>query len=144
MEQMENEGSGNMIGMALFLLGWLLVGYSISTTNGGTSLPYAAALVIAASVMMMKKTMKEGGDSDKMKYLVGGFVAGWLLLAYSIRTGQPIAFVAALLVFASMLYFLPQQRDKGIVDGPGLPLFVIAWGLLIVANSPKLQGALAM
>ena len=149
MEQ-KGEGGGGVskTGMLLFLVGWALVAYSISTAQGGSYLPYVAAILIIISVMMMKAAMK-GNNNDnnkdmKMKVFAGGFILGWLLLAYSITTGQGTAFLAALLVFASMMYFLPKQREQGIVDGPGQALFVIAWLLIIIANSTSLQEAVGI
>jgi hypothetical protein len=32
---------------------------------------------------------------------------------------------------------LPYQRTHNIVDGPGQPLFVMAWGILIMLNSNR-------
>ncbi len=142
----KNGGSESMLGTGLFVLGWALVAHSISKSNGGY-LPYGAALVIVASVMMMKMTKQNNNTSNdtknsRMKKLALCFVIGWLLLAYSIGSGRVLALFAALLVFASMMYFLPRQRKHGIVDGPGWPLFVIGWVMMIVANSPSLQRAM--
>jgi hypothetical protein len=36
-----------------------------------------------------------------------------------------------------MMVILPFQRTNNIVDGPGQPLFVIAWVILIMLNSNR-------
>lgn len=36
-----------------------------------------------------------------------------------------------------MLYMLPYQRKNCIVDGPGMPLFMLAFGIIILLNSNR-------
>jgi len=132
------------IGMVLFVAGWILFANAVARNDINLAfpsgslqrlLPYASAALVVGAVMMMKKAKNDNGDKKKMKMYMAGFVIGWLLFAYSIGQNRPMAFGSALLVFASMMYFLPKQRANAIVDGPGLPLFVIAWVGLIIANS---------
>ena len=158
MEQTGREGPNrsnwSALGIALFVAGWAMFADAVSknatnTLAGGDNqlMPFLGAAVVVGAVMLMKAAMKKykaDGSimTQKMRPLILAFVAGWLLFAYSIGQNLGLAFLSALLVFASMLYFLPLQRKHGVVDGPGMPLFVIAWFGLIVANSTPVARAL--
>lgn len=136
MEQMQ--AGNSMLGMGLFVAGWVLFANAVAR-NGATdkilTLPYLAAGLIVGSVIGMK-TIKSGPDKQKrMLPYIGGFVIGWLLLGYSIGCCMEIVIPSIALVFLSMMYFLPKQRKNNVVDGPGLPLFMLAWLGLIAANN---------
>lgn len=124
----------------LFIGGWTLfaravVRNRINVLTPQTMTPYIAAALIVVGVMAMKMLKGEGGVAvpDIVPKLM--FVGGWLLLAFSIGRHPWIAFGSALLVFGSMMYALPLQRIKGVVDGPGMPMFVMAWAGMVYANS---------
>ena len=126
----------SVLGLAAFVGGWAIFANAVARNgaNAATSsmLPYGAAAIVVGSVMLMKRAMKAG---TSMQLYLLGFVVGWLLFAWSLQQNHMIAFASAGLVFASMLLFLPQQRKACVVDGPGWPLFVLAWIGLIIANS---------
>lgn len=141
MEQLKKGDS--TAGMVLFVLGWAIFANTISRNavnsrfppgSMQSMLPYVASGLVVMSVMMMKKAMKNANATKKKLYMAG-FVAGWLLVAFSMGQNKGMAFGSVGLVFASMMYFLPKQRALAVVDGPGMPLFVIAWVGLIIANS---------
>nr|QBK86737.1 MAG: uncharacterized protein LCMAC103_00680 [Marseillevirus LCMAC103] len=128
-----------MLGSTMFLFGWALLAFTVAnnrSNKGGAAwrvaLPFVAAATIAGSVMAMKQAMGKGKDVPM--YLPALFVAGWLLFAFSLNRNRVLAFGSAALVFASMLYFLPQQRIKCVVDGPGMVLFTLAWVGIVIAN----------
>lgn len=152
----ENAKRYEMLGMALFVAGWAMIADAVSRNNANlltrsteaTLMPFLAAAIIVGAVIFMKQAMKKYANDGptkmrKMRPLVLAFVAGWLLFALSFNQNRGLALVCALLVFASMLHFLPWQRKAGVIDGPGLPLFVFAWVGLIVANSRQLVTLLA-
>ena len=126
------------LGPAFFVLGWLGLAYSLSLTNGTinirnkkTQIFFACAVGIVVSVMTMKGMMKEGKEPPV--YLKIIFAAAWLLLGYTLDPKLGLA--AAGLVLASMLFALPWQRKNKVIDGPGMPMFVIGLGLIVYANS---------
>lgn len=142
---MEKKGSDSMVGLVIFVIGWLIFANAITRNAANafqataTFLPYLAAAIIVGSVVFLKQAMKR--KSPKTLGLIG-FIGGWLLLAFSINQNKSLAFGSAMLVFISMLLLLPKQRAQGLVDGPGWPLFVFAWVGLIIANAdllPKIQ-----
>lgn len=139
----EQLGESNEIseyaGPGLFVLGWAGLAYALSMTPEGalafnkrTWIFFGCAAGIVASVMMMKEKMKN--DEDVPMYLPAIFSVCWLLLGFSM-TNSVLGLTAAALVLTSMLWTLPWQRKNGIVDGPGMPMFVIAWIIIIYANS---------
>ncbi len=140
-----------LFGPAMFALGWLLVAHAISRNKankgkGAVKLatPFLASALIFGSVMAMKAAMKKKPAGTKGRvpmFLPLLFVAGWLLLAFSISQNRLIAFGAAALVFAAMLFFLPKQREKNVVDGPGMVLFTLAWVGIVYANVVQAKSA---
>ncbi len=124
----------------LFVAGWALSAYAVAGNSANTRakaggnrfagvLPYVAAAMIVGAVM----TLKAGGEGKMIP--VGVFIAGWLLFVLSIRQKVKLSLVAVVLVFISMLVWMPKQRKLKLVNGPTLVLFTIAWIFLIWANS---------
>ena len=92
----------------------------------------AASASILTSVMMIKQHMKN--KEDVPIYYPILFSAGWLLLGWSL-SDRVMGLAASALVIGSMLFVLPWQRKQGIVDGPGMPMLVMAWIIIIYLNS---------
>ena len=70
------------------------------------------------------------------------FAISWLVLGYnsgSHLTGSMkwLGLAVGVLVILSMMVILPFQRKNCIADGPGMPLFVIAWVLIVYMNSNR-------
>jgi len=136
---MANHMPGKMIGMGLFLLGWILTAYTLSKGKQNKLICFALpSTLIVGSVMMMKKYMMEGKNPPMVFPLI--FAASWAMLGYNASNHlsgnmRYAGLVAAGLVLLSMLMILPYQRKNNIIDGPGMPLFVIAWGILVLVNS---------
>lgn len=138
------------VGMICFVTGWAIIAYSTATAtarNGTkTVLSFATSAGIVFAVMQMKKAMSNGG---KVPMIYPAIFAGcWLLLGYTLGIGwgsgkggwnshTTLGVLAAVMVLVSMMVLLPWQRKKGVIDGPGLPLFVGAWVLIAFANSMK-------
>jgi hypothetical protein len=147
----DTDETKKMIGMALFLLGWLVVAYGISIgPMGGYSIPatprtfvvFSICAAIVMDVMTMKQHMADEKDATSpapmpqhmpiifaLGWLALGFFSGWNALT------RIIGLASAGLVVVSMLVLLPWQRKNGIVDGPGMALFVLGWMGLALANS---------
>lgn len=131
-----------MLGAALFVVGWLVVAYSVAGMRDikKTWLTWTSIIAIVVSVfmMMIAKKMKM---SPKIVWPVL-FIFGWLIFAYEVgkrnKVSLTLSVVSAVVVFLSMMYFLPMQRDQCVVDGPGFALFTIAWAGIVFANSLRL------
>lgn len=140
-------------GMLLFMLGWSIVGYSLSSQlksgtlkmNMKTMLALSGSAGVLAGVYLVK-TFQPNTKSQLQVTLkrYGGmlFIAGWMAVAYAstlerAKMSRMMALVALGSVLASMLYVLPRQREQSIVDGPGMFLFAMAWMTLAGANASK-------
>lgn len=121
-----------VLGMIMFVGGWALEAYTL-----GEGKPMKDKLkfiipsaVIVVVVMLMKKMMKAGKNPMPLPII---FAVSWLLLGFFV---QPMyGTLAAVFVLLSMLISLPWQRKSGVIDGPGMPLFVIAWFMLAFLNA---------
>lgn len=122
----------------MFAVGWVIFANALSNNAANRDasaplqkyLPYVAAAMVVGAVM----ALKAGGEETNKMPLVGVFIAGWLLFAHSQGLKPKASYFAALLVFLSMLYFMPKQRELKLVNGWSLPLFVIAFVILIAVN----------
>ncbi len=140
---MKDNMAGNMIGMLAFILGWAIVSYAISIDSKGnfsfnrkTIIVFLCAAGIVFSVMQMKQYMTKGQTPPMIFPLI--FAGSWLLLGYmtgNTTTTRILGLLASITVLLSMMLVLPWQRKNGVIDGPGMPLFVTGWVLLAFANS---------
>ena len=132
------------LGLGLFGGGWLWTAHMLSDSDWGTKslLSFGASLMILVVVMMMKNKMKTGENVPT--YLPVMFSMAWLLLGYSLgilrgggfnKNSRNAGIFASVLVILSMLMVLPYQREHGIVDGPGMPMFAGAWGIISLVNA---------
>lgn len=147
LEQLDMEDGKNLesAGMISFIIGWLIIAYAISLDKSGrlsanpkTLIVFMSALGIVIAVMQMKKFMGEKKTPPMVYPAV--FVIAWLVLGYMAGSNFSMSMLgvfAAVLVLISMMLALPWQRKNCIVDGPGLPLFVIGWVVLIFVNATR-------
>lgn len=135
------------LGSILFFVSWMVVAYSIGMDNRGGFSPSLKALVafsaaagILYAVSQIKPLMKAGVPERVMRPFMYLFMVSWLLLGVSIGLGRNntaymLGVLGAISVILSMIYALPWQRKNCIVDGPGMPLFVIGWFLVAFGNA---------
>lgn len=134
---MEKHFISNIFGKALFVSGWLLMGFSIAglpNLNIKSGLAYIGSLAIIVSVFAMKNKIipKEAA--------VTLFVLAWTAVAFSVGLGKEnaakyLAVFALFNVLGSMLFVLPKQREMGIIDGPGMGMFLLTFVSMAMANS---------
>ena len=133
-----------LIGMPLFLLGWAGVAYTLTLEKEQTNQVYVwiASVLIVVSAMGSKWYMMKGGMPPMIFPLL--FAASWLTLGWlssnqegSMNFGRVTGVLGAISVILSMMFFLPVQRGMCIVDGPGMPLFLLGWMLVMFANSSE-------
>lgn len=138
-----NHSVAKPLGMVAFVVGWLIVAYSVAITRGGklqwnkrTLMAFGTAFGIVYAVVQMKKYMVKG---QKPPMIFPALFAGsWLLLGYvtgNLNGTTGLGLLAAITVLVSMMGVLPWQRKKKVIDGPGMPMFVIGWILLALSNS---------
>jgi hypothetical protein len=145
LEQMgqPNHSVGKPLGMVLFGLGWLLVARALSSGRRNKMKTVVPCLLILASVVMMKEKVKlpkvvPGMIRKVLLPLV--FAGAWVVLGLNVSKHLPgnkkyYGLAASAAVLVSMMYALPLQRKKCVVDGPGMPLFTLAWVIVSVLNS---------
>jgi hypothetical protein len=92
------------------------------------------------AVMMMKQYMVKKQNPPMVFPAI--FALSWIILGLNagnhlVGNQKYLGLFASFLVLLSMMVILPFQRTNNIVDGPGQPLFVIAWVILIMLNSNR-------
>ena len=125
------------IGTVFFILGWVIM--ALVTGASGAS-PTKLILSLLATVMIVVGVILSN-ESEKLK-MIGGplFMIGWVLFGIVVgmgksAIGKAMGFVAAALVLISMVVVLPKQREQKVIDGPGMPMFTLAWVLISAANA---------
>ncbi|GAG91878.1 unnamed protein product, partial [marine sediment metagenome] len=126
--KMPNHPVGKPLGMALFTLGWIYTAYILSYKRKNKALFVLSSLGVLVAVMAMKEYMSKKKAVPMFFPIL--FAVSWIALGYGVGqqlTGNMKHFglLASLLVLISMMRMLPTQRAGCIVDGPGMPLFVI-------------------
>jgi len=138
-----NHPVGKPTGMALFIVGWLLAAYILSsgrTTTLAKAAVVLSCLGILGSVLRMKAVMSKGGKPNMIFPLI--FALSWVVLSVLSAQGLPLwgqaaGVAAAALVLGSMMGLLPKQRKHAVVDGPGMPMFTGAWVIVVALNALK-------
>lgn len=128
------------LGLALFVGGWIYCAYMLSLGRKNQMMYILPCIGILVSAVMMRMHMDKGKMPPMM--LPAIFALSWLMLGYAVgmhKKGmmQYLGLIASVLVLVSMMVVLPMQRKQGIVDGPGLPMFVIAWAIIVYLNSNR-------
>lgn len=131
---------GNMLAVGLFGAGWGYMAYILSLDKPNKMLFILPSIGIVVSVLMMKQYMAKKQTPPMMYPIL--FALSWLILGFGVSNHLPgnlkyIGLIASVLVLASMMAILPLQRKYGVVDGPGMPLFVIAWVIIVFINSSR-------
>ncbi len=130
----------------IYILGWLIFAFSIGITNYKTYdinlksiLAIIGVMIILFSFYEINEIKKKDNDKTKKYIYLCLYFFGWLTLSFAIyyksqNIGKYII-LGLLLIFISLLYFLPKQRDKCMVDGIGAYLLISGWLCLVFANS---------
>lgn len=131
---------GKPLGMGMFAVGWFYTAYILSLGKPNKLMFVLPSLAIIGSVVKMKEYMAKKETPPTIFPLA--FAASWIILGLGVGnhlTGNQKYFglSASLLVLASMMKVLPFQRENNVVDGPGLPMFVVAWFIIVILNSMR-------
>ena len=126
-------------GMALFIGGWILAIAAFHYRYKNDYLDFqpiaqpiialpVIGIVLAAMLMNMKMKNKE----EVPMYLPVMFVVSWLAFVglISMASNTYLPFIAALMVFFSMMWLLPMERKARVADGIGMTLFYLAFVML--------------
>jgi len=116
------------------------VGMGISINKPNKLMFILPSVGIVIAVMMMKTYMVKKQTPPVMFPLI--FALSWIILGLNVGNHlsgnqKYIGIFASLLVLLSMMKILPYQRTNNVVDGPGMPMFVIAWVILSILNSSR-------
>lgn len=145
--------ASKIVGGALFVIGWGFMASSVLKANEDTNLLNKVGIVLSVLMILggvaILKFGLSGGIWDVLMPIL--FVSGWIMLGITggmgSNTSWALTIPAALLVITSMTMVIPLQRGKAIfnkswtnptnqiVDGPGYPMFALAWGLISLSNS---------
>jgi len=135
-----NHPIGKPIGMGMFIMGWIYTAYILSINKPNKLMFILPSALIVMSVMMMKQYMVKKQTPPMVFPVI--FALSWIILGLNagnhlVGNQKYLGLFASFLVLLSMMVILPFQRTNNIVDGPGQPLFVIAWVILIMLNSNR-------
>ena len=135
-----NHPIGKPLGMGMFIMGWIYIAYILSINKPNKHAFILPSALIVMSVMMMKQYMVKKQNPPMVFPAI--FALSWIILGLNagnhlVGNQKYLGLFASFLVLLSMMQILPYQRTHNIVDGPGQPLFVIAWGILIMLNSNR-------
>jgi hypothetical protein len=126
------------IGYGLLIIGWLLVAFVTGVKARKVLLqPLLASLIVLASVIMMvQHTDKKQPAPIVLPFVfsMALFILGWVISKGG-KFSQRLGFLGPLLLILSCIVFLPCQRKKKVVDGPGVALHTLGWVFLSVAFS---------
>jgi hypothetical protein len=148
-----NESKSNIykiISKIIYIIGWIIFTLSIGISDHKTyDINLKSLLSILGTGILLFSLYKinkiknddkndDKNDINKIILLILHFI-GWFILSFSIyyksqNIGKYILF-GLIFIFSSLLYFLPKQRNKCIIDGPGSYLLGLGWLCLILANS---------
>lgn len=128
------------LGMGLFVVGWLYCAYILSKGRTDRLIPVVASLAVLGSVVTMKTCMEKGRQPGQIYPIV--FALAWVALGHCVGEHLPgymryFGLVASALVLGSMMVALPYERKHCLVDGAGMPMFVIAWGIMAFMNASR-------
>jgi len=140
-----------LLGMVLFVGGWIGIGYYTVGANNDTSMLNKSAIVLSILLIIGAVMYQNLADSPSMAIMLPLFIGGWLLFGTSAGLGSDtslgMTLLASVLVILSMVIILPLQRggdlmgyswttpENKIVDGVGYTLFTVAWGLISLSNA---------
>jgi membrane-associated HD superfamily phosphohydrolase len=132
--------SGQHLGKILFISGWLYTAFILSKNKKNSHILSLSSLAILIVVMIMKYLMNN--NKNVPFYLPLIFAFSWLILGYNVGSHfngllKYSGLISSILVILSMMVTLPFQRMFNIVDGPGMPLFIFAWVIIIFINSMR-------
>ena len=135
-----NHPIGKPVGVGMFIMGWMYTAYIFSINKPNKLAFILPCIGILVAVLMMKQYMVKKQTPPMVLPLI--FAISWIILGLNVGnhlsgSKKYIGVLASLLVLLSMMKILPYQRVNNIVDGPGLPMFVIAWVILIILNSNR-------
>ena len=128
------------VGMGMFIMGWVYTAYILSVNKPNKLAFILPSIGIVIAVMMMKQYMVKKQTPPMVFPLI--FALSWIMIGFNVGNHlygnqKYIGLFASFLVLLSMMHMLPFQRTNNIVDGPGMPTFVIAWGIFIILNSNR-------
>ena len=130
-------------GKLLFVVGWLYTAYVLSKKRSGRAeklkviLPSLGVLIAASVAQMAMISGKKPPMWAKMLFVGSWVTLGWFVSDKHKGMYRYSGLLAAFLVIGSMTYFLPIQRKMGIADGPGMPMFTLAWVIIAMIYGYK-------
>jgi hypothetical protein len=140
----QQAGWGDMIavisGTPVFVIGWILVAVALSKGKTGQIGKQAAIWVSSVVIVVTALAASAYMSKDEPVPIAFPILFGlaWLLLGWmsgNTLMGSVVGLMGGLVVIAATVFLLPLQRWYDVVDGPGMPLYVLGWTLLVFAHS---------
>jgi hypothetical protein len=125
-----------LVGALSFMAGWIYM--AIALSNGRKDkLKYVFPCLVIFGTANLLKTVK---NKDVKMVLAAMFALSWIVLGVLVGDHlqdkrRYFGLIASALVIVSMMGILPMQRQMGVVDGPGMVMFTLAWVVIVMVNS---------
>jgi hypothetical protein len=132
-----------VISLCAFAIGWIilaavLVHVGMVSRNLGVLISIGCISLSTITTIIAEYLKIDLGAAKSI--LTAVYVLGWLALGFFVGEGlnphaKILGILGAVTVLLGQTVILPVQREEGVVDGPGLPLYTLGLGLLTLANA---------
>lgn len=121
------------LGVALFIIGWLITAYSLSLSRYNKLVYWGASAAVLGSVLMMKQ--KKDKNEEAPLYLPIVYSLGWVAIGYLVGSHlfgniRFAGLISSALVLASIAY-----TNSSIIDNASEYMYALAWGIIVILNS---------
>lgn len=163
MNTLPGKSTQKLIGMPLFVSGWILVILSFmrNTTRNEKFKPLlvSSSVVVMMAAMVARMMMESNYSGSGMKVTMGVFMLSWIVIGLMIgmkehsvddvhkdadghedvhdKTIHLIGLAPPVLVLMSMMLVNGIERPNNMASGPGMPMFLSSWVILSLVNSVK-------
>lgn len=128
---------GGNFAKAMFAIGWITFAMILSEKwDSRRYIALLGACLVIFAVFSFKMAKKAGKSPHPLVAML--FPIGWIVVTYALMYVKGkynnLAILGTSMVLLSMMGLLPFQRTHNIVDGPGYPLFTLAWVLFSIVK----------
>jgi len=123
----------------LFIIGWMIFAYIISLDRKNKELYIAPCIGVVLSIIISNNYIN---NNNKQSIIIPVILyLSWCMIGLMVGNHYDgnykyIGLISTLLVYVSNELILPYEHRNDI-DGPGMLLYVIAWGIIIIINSNR-------
>lgn len=127
-------------GLPVFVVGWIMVAVALSRGKPGRPAEMAGVWLTSMTILATSVASSVAMSRGERPHLALpiSFGLAWLGLGWlsgDTTTARMVGLVGAVAIIASMVFLMPLQREYCVTDGPGMPLFVLGWTVIVLVHS---------